>query len=185
VENGFACSKLKHGQCLWTCGKRIFELNKNILKVSHASIRREYLPRKFAAVECAYPDAAAAAAKCPKLNGCLKNPVAAAVAAVTLLRPEAAATAESSDDLDGASILSMVNSDEPTADVFGTAAEPAAVQVAIACLRTSESQSHCSRGGGGDDDDDSPCSSTAVVDTAEVGGRSGRSPLSPRPADDP
>jgi len=144
-------------------------------------VGRQNLPKKFAAVECAYPDAAAAAARCPKLNGCLKNPVAAAVATVTLLRLEAAVTADTSDDLDGASMLSMVNSDEPTADVFGTAAEPAAVQVAIACPRASETQSHCSRG-----DVKSRASTVVVAAVVEVGGRSVQSPpLSPRPADAP
>lgn len=50
------------------------------------------------------------------------------MAAETLLRPAAvtAAAAAASVDRDGASMLSMVKSDEPTADVLGTAAEPAA-----------------------------------------------------------
>lgn len=113
-------------------------------------------------MECAYPDAAAAAARCPKLMGCLKKPAAAAVAAVTLLWPAAvtaaAAAASADDDLDGASMLSMVNNDEPpppppTVDVFGTTAELAA---AMARPSVSQSPPHGCRGDsdGGDGEDD-------------------------------
>lgn len=111
------------------------------------------LPKKFAAVECVYPDAAAAAARCPKLMGCLKNPAAvAAVAVVTWLRPPTTETAAvASDGLDGAaSMLSMVNSDEPTADVFGCAAAEPTV-AACSCpprpaSRSASLQSHGFRG---------------------------------------
>lgn len=140
------------------------------------------LPKKFAAVECAYPDAAAAAAKCPKLMGCLKNP-AVAVAAVMALRPTAG-TAEASDDRDGASMLSMVNRDEPTADVFGTAAVPAAAAERCPPRPASTSQSHGSRGDIIEPRWSAPQAVEVVVHVAAVavGGRSGRLPLSPRPA---
>lgn len=144
------------------------------------------LPKKLAALECAYPDAAAAAARCPKFKGCLKNPAAAAaVAAVTLLRPaDPVATVPvaetASDDLDGASMLSMVKREEPTADdVLGTETG-ATTAVAVACPWASASvQSHGScRGDTGRPP--APRSSTAVTAViAAVGGRFGRSPLSP------
>lgn len=100
-------------------------------------------------MECVYPDAAAAAARCPKLMGCLKNPAAAAV---TGLRPPTTDTAAvASNGLDGAaSMLSMVNRDEPTADVFGCAPAEPAVAVCICpprlASRSASLQSHGSRG---------------------------------------